>query len=78
MESRDPATAGQARNRALRAKSRSVRRPVPDRPSIERAAGLYRDALAVAVLHPGEQSRALGRRMRFLALNLMVEARGGR
>lgn len=77
MESNDPAPAGQARNRVLRAKSRSLRRPVSDRPSIERAAGLYRDALAVAVLHPGEQSRALSRRLRFMALHLMVEARGG-
>ena len=31
----------------------------------------------VAVLHPGEQSRALSRRLRFMALHLMVEARGG-
>lgn len=77
MESRDPAPAGQARNRGQRTKSRSKRTAVADRPAIERAAGLYRDGLAVAVLHPGDQSRALGRRMRFMALNLMVEARGG-
>lgn len=78
MKANDPAPAGQARNRGQRTKSRSKRTAVADRPAIERAAGLYRDGLAVAVLHPSEHARALGRRMRFLALNLMVEARGGR
>ena len=77
MESSDPAPAGQARNRGQRTKSRSKRTAVADRQAIELAAGLYRDGLAVAALHPGEQARALGRRMRFLALNLRVEARGG-
>jgi hypothetical protein len=74
MDSSDPAPAGQAHCRGLRANSEQTSHA---REATARAAALYRDACHVAVLHPGEQSRALSRRLRFLALNLMVEARGG-
>lgn len=50
----------------------------PDRAPIMRAASLYRDAVTVASIHPDPLSQAISQRLRFLALNLMVEARGGR
>jgi hypothetical protein len=74
MDSSDPASARQAHGCGQRVNSEQTTHV---REAIGRAAALYRDACHVAVLHPGEQSRALSRRLRFLALNMLVEARGG-